>query len=850
MKEKEEENNSEEIIISTSSKKENKDKIFEEIKDNYTIENIKFINKSNISKIYEAKNITESKKVYLKIIELKNLEYNHEYFMEQIKREEEILKLCKSDNIINLNKKIETKNYILFEFEYCGKDLSTYIKTKPILKRNKYLLYHILIQISNSLKVLQEKGVMHRDIKPSNIFIDEDSFKIKLGGFGCSTYIKNNTYEQLGSIFYTAPEIIKGIKYDEKCDLWSLGITLYELYFGESPYGKNVSLSLIKNIIYKEENIYSKKSSVPEIDELFTKLLTINRNNRMNFKEFFSLVNRIKENIKYDKIYNSFASYGLFIPYSKEKQEKYDYNLATQSIPLDLIEKNNKMNLKEKNKINEIYLNYDIFECFNDKKEEILIEDKEDKEEEVMNKIVNIIDEQKIPDIMSVSQEPISFLEKPKFNNIIYYDENPTYINSVHMDSDYFDKKTSGAFILCRKLDSLNLIKKEIIKINSKDNKIVFNLIVTGSKCEKIMKYLDKDNIFNNCIKNICIYCMKPEKYQYLKEKYPKNDIYDKRKDVVNFIKKNSSEDINPFPIIKLITYEEYVKVYKERHKKISEFYGDLNPCTYQEQIRDIKDFIESEHNDNKLIQKDPDKLYKSFLTFDINEDVKHLENMDNPNDNTNYLEILDQKVIKEYTRNTFYMDMNNWLLKLKDEYYYESIAYFTARLMYSLNSYAEGQNKFFKEDNKILYRGAKIPYSCLLQYERARGKIIILTSFTSTSEDKAKALKFSERTNSKEIYTTHLNFSVLYIIKNRWENDSISNCIDIQNISRFENEREILFQPFSFYYVEKVDIDLSKYTADIYLETMKKSEIFENKLREGKEIFYDGKDNIMKFKN
>ena len=208
---------------------------------------------------------------------------------------------------------------------------------------------------------------------------------------------------------------------------------------------------------------------------------------------------------------------------------------------------------------------------------------------------------------------------------------------------------------------------------------------------------------------------MKPEKYQYLKEKYPKNDIYDKRKDVVNFIKKNSSEDINPFPIIKLITYEEYVKVYKERHKKISEFYGDLTPCTYQEQIRDIKDFIESEHNDNKLIQKDPDKLYKSFLTFDINEDVKHLENMDNPNDNTNYLEILDQKVIKEYTRNTFYMDMNNWLLKLKDEYYYESIAYFTARLMYSLNSYAERQNKFFKEDNKILYRGAKISYSCLL---------------------------------------------------------------------------------------------------------------------------------------
>ena len=92
--------------------------------------------------------------------------------------------------------------------------------------------------------------------------------------------------------------------------------------------------------------------------------------------------------------------------------------------------------------------------------------------------------------------------------------------------------------------------------------------------------------------------------------------------------------------------------------------------------------------------------------------------------------------------------------------------------------------------------------------------------------------------------------FSVLYIIKNRWENDEISNCIDIQNISEHNKEKEILFQPFSFYYVEKVNINLSKYTADIYLETLRKSEIFENELSKGKEIFYDGEDNIMRLKN
>ena len=150
----------------------------------------------------------------------------------------------------------------------------------------------------------------------------------------------------------------------------------------------------------------------------------------------------------------------------------------------------------------------------------------------------------------------------------------------------------------------------------------------------------------------------------------------------------------------------------------------------------------------------------------------------------------------------------------------------------------------------KILYRGIKIPYSNLLPYERARGKIIILSSFTSATENKDVALKFAKRKKSKQIYKENLLFSVLYIIKNKWENNWISNGINIQNNSEYKKEKEILFQPFSFYNVEKVNINLSKYTADIYLETMEKTEIFEEKLAKGKELFYDGSEDIIKFKN
>ena len=124
------------------------------------------------------------------------MELNYEYFIRQINREEEILKLCESDNIIKLYKEFKTKNYIILELEYCGIDLSKFIKIKGPLNKNRELFYNILEQLSEALKILHGKGIIHRDIKPCNIFIDEYSNKIKLGGFGCSTHINSNKYKK------------------------------------------------------------------------------------------------------------------------------------------------------------------------------------------------------------------------------------------------------------------------------------------------------------------------------------------------------------------------------------------------------------------------------------------------------------------------------------------------------------------------------------------------------------------------------------------------------------------------------------------------------------------------------
>ena len=181
---------------------------------------------------------------------------------------------------------------------------------------------------------------------------------------------------------------------------------------------------------------------------------------------------------------------------------------------------------------------------------------------------------------------------------------------------------------------------------------------------------------------------------------------------------------------------------------------------------------------------------------------------------------------------------------------FYESVAYFTARLMYSLNSYAIKNEKFFTEKNKTIFRGIKIPYSCLLPYERAKGKIILLSSFTSTSQSVEKALFFAGRKDSLELYKTNLLYSVLFIIKNKWEMLWISNGINIQEETRYKSEKEILYQPFSFYFVTDIQIDNKMYIADIYLETIGKTQILEEEIKKGKEIVYNESKNIIEVKN
>ena len=759
------------------------------------------IDDDSATKMYEAKKNNYGD-VFLKVIDKEALkeDVDYEFHMENIQKEKEISYLCNSEYTLNFIRDFETEKNIVFETEYCKTDLKEDLYNNGgIEKESKYNMQtfkEIIIDIAKGLKEIKEKGVVHRNIKPHNIFLKElndDKYRAKIGDFSCAIYIKDiKDSEPMGTIWYAAPEIIKNLDYDEKCDMWSVGITLFETYFGVSPYGYNMNIDKINDMIDDEENFKFRKTNIPTLDILFKLLLQIDPEKRMSHSEFYDYVTN--ENfLKKDYI-------------AINNDEKY-MKIYEEILKEDQVEYKEKVKKEKKNE--------------------------EEAEKQNIEKIFDLIEDNNIPDINNFQNENEN--KEEKYNNIIYYDTNiAKHKKEIYKDSDLFESETQGAFILCTNKDSLTIIKDEILKNRRANRKAFFHIITNGWGYKNELKqFLDENKNFKNCIKSIFIYCKNIKKYNDLKGTDLIYDVDSSTKKAIKFIKDFSSKDIRPFPLTKLVRIEDYFEKYKKNHKEISKFYGDLKPEDFKKNLKEIKKVIKADEKD-KILKIKKEKILEGLYTFDLEKDLKNL----------------DELIIKEYTKNTFYGDLNRWLMKGK-KMYYEPVAYFTSRLMYSLNTYAYKNQKFCKENEKILHRGAKLYYSCLLPYERAIDKVILFSAFTSTSESDEIAKTWAKRGKEEELFKKSSRFSVIFHIKNNYKNSQwISNSINIQSDSKYKKEKEYLFQPYSFYKVKEVEINIQNHKADITLETIGKTEILEEKIKQGKSITYDRAENIMKVKS
>jgi serine/threonine protein kinase len=132
-----------------------------------------------------------------------------------------------------------------------GKDLNNYCSVKKLLPPAE--VFEIIISVAEALDYAHEQHVVHRDIKPANIIYNKAKKIAKITDFGvaCLTDAsKTKTGTVLGSPYYMSPEQLAGQKVDGRSDIYSLGVTLYQMLAGELPFTSDS----MANLMYKIAN--------------------------------------------------------------------------------------------------------------------------------------------------------------------------------------------------------------------------------------------------------------------------------------------------------------------------------------------------------------------------------------------------------------------------------------------------------------------------------------------------------------------------------------------------------------------------------------------------------------------
>ena len=234
--------------------------------------------------VYKGHDIIEDKTVAVKI--LKDEYVSNEEFIRRFKNESRAIAVLSHTNIVKVFDVSfgETMQYIVMEY-IDGITLKQLIEQQGSLRWKDALQY--VVQILRGLQHAHDHGIVHRDVKPQNIMVLEDG-TIKVTDFGIARFARSEqktiTDKAIGSVHYISPEQARGDNTDEKSDIYSLGVILYEMLTGKLPFEADSAVSVAIMQLQREPELPSSiNGSIPHGLEQIT-MRAMQKNSEKRYK--------------------------------------------------------------------------------------------------------------------------------------------------------------------------------------------------------------------------------------------------------------------------------------------------------------------------------------------------------------------------------------------------------------------------------------------------------------------------------------------------------------------------------------------------------------------------------------
>ena len=324
--------------------------------------------------VYKATDILEDRTVAVKI--LKNEFADNEDFVRRFRNESKAIAVLSHPNIVKIYDVGFTDKIQFIVMEYIdGITLKEFMEQQGVLKWKDTV--HFIIQILRALQHAHDRGIVHRDIKPQNIMLFPDG-TIKVMDFGIARFAREEgktiSDKAIGSVHYISPEQARGDITDEKSDIYSVGVMMYEMLTGVKPFDADNTVTVALMHMQTEPKPPREiNDSIPEgLEEIVIRAMQKEASKRYQsasemikdieeFKKNPSIVFEYKYLSEKTQYYNANAVSKAAAAYEANSHEGGNHYADDKGEERKLKSKS-KVKTKELPKENESYEDYDDYE--------------------------------------------------------------------------------------------------------------------------------------------------------------------------------------------------------------------------------------------------------------------------------------------------------------------------------------------------------------------------------------------------------------------------------------------------------------------------------------------------------